>query len=91
MNIDIKNSLDRLMAACESIEHSAADDSDLKSIKNIVAGDIFEFIRGISIAGTDSRIQSFNRFYLGGNYTGNESSAEFDTVPRSLELLLIPC
>ena len=88
MNIDIKNSLDRLMAACESIEHSAADDSDLKSIKNIVAGDIFEFIRGISIAGTDSRIQSFNRFYLGGNYTGNESSAEFDTVPRSLELLL---
>lgn len=87
MNIDVKNSSERLMATCESIEYHASNDPNLKKIKDIVVGDIFEFIRGISNSGADARLQSFNRFYLGGNYTGNESGTAFGEIPRSLKLL----
>jgi len=75
------------MLACDKIEEGAQGDTDLKTIKKLMIGDIFEFIRGISNSGTNSRIHSFNRFYLKGQYSGSETGTSFDEVPRTLELL----
>ncbi|MCR5181549.1 MAG: AAA family ATPase [Clostridia bacterium] len=87
MDIEIKNAVDKLMIACNNIERLAQGNNELENIRELVVGDIFAFIKGISTAGVNSRIQSFNSFYLSGQYCGFETGTNLVEVPKSLELL----
>lgn len=64
MDIDVKNSLDKLLLACDSIQANAPQSSDFNDIKAMVVQDIFAFISIISKAGAKDRIRDFKRLYL---------------------------
>lgn len=64
MDIDVKNSLDKLLLACDSIQANVPQDSDIKNIKEIVIQDIIVFISSISKSGAKDRIRDFKRIYI---------------------------
>lgn len=64
MDIDVKNSLDKLLLACDSIQANAPNNAEIKAI---VIQDIIAFIRIISKAGAKDRIRDFKRLYIRDN------------------------
>ena len=75
MEIDVKNALNKLLAACDAIDAEKGDDS--RKIKNDVITDILSFIRTISNAGATERIELFKTIYLDGDY---ESESDLDNT-----------
>jgi len=85
MNIDVKNSLDRLYLTCNHMQ-SIMPNNRHKSIWTMVLEDIFEFINTISIAGSDERIALFCEVYLNEQCPAHRSSSLRQEVPESLVL-----
>lgn len=85
MNIDVKNSLDRLYLTCNHMQ-SIMSDNRHKNIWTMVVEDIYEFIKAISIAGSDERIALFCEVYLNEQCPANTSCSLRQEVPKTLEL-----
>ncbi len=74
MEVDVKNALNKLLAACDAIDAENRDNS--RRIKNAVVADIFSFIHIISNTGAAERIQLFDTMYLNGEYEYYIKSAD---------------
>ncbi len=85
MNIDVKNSLDRLYLTCNHLQ-SIMPNNRHKSIWTMVLEDIFEFIKTISISGSDERIALFCEMYLNEQCPAHTSSGLKQEVPETLVL-----
>ncbi len=85
MNIDVKNSLDRLYLTCNHMQ-SIMPNNRHKSIWTMVLEDIFEFINTISIAGSDERIALFCEVYLNEQCPAHTSSGLKQELPETLVL-----
>ena len=84
MEIDVKNALNKLLAACDAID--AENGGGSSKIKKAVISDIFAFIRVISTAGATERIQLFNAMYLDDDYEDiNDSTDAVTSVPSSFK------
>jgi SpoVK/Ycf46/Vps4 family AAA+-type ATPase len=83
MNIDVKNSLDRLRLTCNHMQ-SIMSDSRHKNIWTIVLEDIYGFIKAISIAGSDERIALFCEVYLNEQCPTRTSCSLMQEVPEAL-------
>ena len=81
MDIDVKNALDKLLI---SSNITVKDD---RSVKDILARDIYSFISDISTRDGDSNFNYFSKLYLGGEYKAEDFSNTVTTdIPESLEL-----
>lgn len=86
MEIDVKNALNKLLAACDAIDAENSDSSQM--IKKDVVADIISFIRVISKAGGEERVQLFKTMYLDGDYEDPCDSADaVSAVPSSFDKL----
>lgn len=65
MNIDVKDALDNVITACNSL-YNKIEDGNL--LEKMLAQDIFNFIRNISNDNGKSKYEYFNKIYLHGNY-----------------------
>lgn len=77
MNVDVKNSWDKLFTASECIQSLLSAKGQKKNISEMVVNDTIEFIRIISTAGADKRVDSFKKIYLDEEYkdlVGNRTS-----------------
>ena len=82
MNVDLKNTLNKLLAVCDAIDAGKSDKT--KSVADDTVRDIFSFIRFISNAGEEERVQLFNTMYLDGAYeVPGEPADEELSVPSS--------
>ncbi|MBS6520660.1 MAG: AAA family ATPase [Clostridiales bacterium] len=85
MDIDVKNSLDRLLAGSELIENELKRKNKEIQFKRDVIKDIYTFIDLISISGVEDRIEYFNKVYLKGAYEIHVvSSDENKKLPETL-------
>ena len=80
MDVDVKNSLEKLLMVCDSIQEFAPKYND---IRDTVINDILYFIKTISESGSDERIKSFSRFYLDSSSYANTVNSS-DEIPESL-------
>lgn len=86
MNVDLKNTLNKLLAVCDAIDAGKSDKT--KSVADDTVRDIFSFIRFISNAGEEERVQLFNTMYLDGAYeVPGEPAEEELSVPSSFQEL----
>lgn len=69
MDFDIKNLLDKLFVAVDSVEHAGTKTGKDQRVKDLIAADIFEFIFMISILGAEERCGFFNNAYFSGKYS----------------------
>lgn len=84
MNIDIKNAVNNLLMACDSIKKHSSGDVSIKSIDELVIVDILTFIEYISKDESKDRISFFKLMYLDAKYSpllpracNNELSVSF--------------
>lgn len=87
MDVDVKNSLDRLLLACEHIQSALPKDAEAKALKSLVVEDIFAFISAISVASEKARKAFFNEIYLNGKYTEKTAASSSDFSSKSLPVL----
>ena len=86
MEIDVKNALNKLLAACDAIDAEINDGSQM--IKKDVVADIISFIRVISKADAAERVQLFKTMYLDGDYEDTCDSTDVGSaVPSSFDKL----
>ena len=86
MNVDLKNTLNKLLAVCDAIDAGKSDKT--KSVADDAVRDIFSFIRFISRKGAAERIELFNTMYLNGAYEDPGEPAEKElSVPSSFDEL----
>ena len=86
MEIDVKNALNKLLAACDAIDAEINDGSQM--IKKDVVADIISFIRAISKADAAERVQLFKTMYLDGDYEDTCDSTDVGSaVPSSFDKL----
>lgn len=84
MEIDVRNALNRLLAACDAIDAENTDSS--RKVKDAVVADIFSFIRAISNSGSEERIELFKTMYLDGDYEKADASTTVGSaVPSSFD------
>ena len=83
MDIDVKNSLDKLLLICGNVTAN-----DGRSIRSILIKDIYAFISNISDNNGDERFNYFSKIYLAGEFKAEDfSDAQIDDMPESLEIL----
>ena len=80
MNVDVKNSIDRLLIACKAVQGTAGAQNDIT--KRIIR-DILAFIKHISIAGSEDRINLFKESYLDAVYRDLEPNDDSSALPQS--------
>ena len=68
LNIDIKNAVNNLLIACNSIKKHSSGDVSIKSIDELVIVDILTFIDYISKDESKDRISFFKLMYLDTKY-----------------------
>ena len=85
MEIDVKNSLNKLFAACDAIDAEAGENA--QKIKTAVVADILAFIRSISSKGAEERVQLFKTMYLDGDCEEVDNSDNGSEVPPSFDEL----
>lgn len=85
MDLELKQSLDRLLLACDSIQSLMMDNELLRNLKETVIQSVFNFIRAISHEGEDDRVHYFNTVYLEGYYNEKPTSENCDYI-KLLEL-----
>lgn len=82
MDIDVKNSLDKLLLICGN-----ATANDGRSIRSILIKDIYAFISNISDNDGDERFNYFSKLYLGGEFKAYDfAAAQINDIPESLEI-----
>ena len=83
MNIDVKNSLDKLLLACDSIQANAMQNTEINNIKETVIQDIIAFISSISKSGAKDRIRDFKKMYIKDDFDIIEDY-QAEEPPKSL-------
>ena len=87
MNIDIKNAVNNLLIACNSIKKHSSGDVSIKSIDELVIVDILTFIDYISKDESKDRISFFKLMYLDTKYNPLLPKACNDELPESFKIL----
>ena len=83
MDIDVKNTLDKLLLISNGIKSK-----DGSPFKAILAKDVYAFICGISSNNAKERFNYFSKVYLGGEYTADDFGAiKNGDVSESLKLI----
>lgn len=78
MDITVKNAYDKLVTGCDSVSRLCSGNSG-KSIRELLAEGIYDFICYISASGSEARYDFFNKIYSNGRYpiTERKCSDEF--------------
>ena len=88
MNLDIKNLLDKLFVAVDSVENGIAKIGKAQSAKKLIVADIFSFIHMISKSEAEERCGYFNNAYLGGKYNIlHAANVDNGEIPYTLRVL----
>jgi len=87
MNIDIKNAVNNLLMACDSIKKHSSGDVSIKSIDELVIVDILTFIDYISKDESKDRISFFKLMYLDAKYSPLLPRACNNELPVSFKIL----
>lgn len=87
MNIDIKNAVNNLLIACDSIKKHSSGDISIKSIDELVIVDILTFIDYISKDESKDRISFFKLMYLDTKYNLLLPKAYNNELPESIKIL----
>lgn len=87
MNIDIKNAVNNLLMACDSIKKHSSGDVSIKSIDELVIVDILTFIEYISKDESKDRISFFKLMYLDAKYNPLLPKACNNELPVSFKIL----
>ena len=87
MNIDIKNAVNNLLMACDSIKKHSSGDVSIKSIDELVIVDILTFIEYISKDESKDRISFFKLMYLDAKYSPLLPRAWNNELPVSFKIL----
>ena len=87
MNIDIKNAVNNLLIACDSIKKHSSGDVSIKSIDELVIVDILTFIDYISKDESKDRISFFKLMYLDTKYSPLLPRACNNELPVSFKIL----
>lgn len=87
MNIDIKNAVNNLLMACDSIKKHSSGDVSIKSIDELVIVDILTFIEYISKDESKDRISFFKLMYLDAKYSPLFPRACNNELPVSFKIL----
>ena len=87
MNIDIKNAVNNLLIACDSIKKHSSGDVSIKSIDELVIVDILTFIDYISKDESKDRISFFKLMYLDTKYNLLLPKAFNNELPESIKIL----
>lgn len=87
MNIDIKNAVNNLLMACDSIKKHSSGDVSIKSIDELVIVDILTFIEYISKDESKDRISFFKLMYLDAKYSPLLPRACNNELPVSFKIL----
>ena len=87
MNIDIKNAVNNLLIACDSIKKHSSGDVSIKSIDELVIVDILTFIEYISKDESKDRISFFKLMYLDAKYSPLLPRACNNELPVSFKIL----
>lgn len=87
MNIDIKNAVNNLLMACDSIKKDSSGDVSIKSIDELVIVDILTFIEYISKDESKDRISFFKLMYLDAKYSPLLPRACNNELPVSFKIL----
>lgn len=87
MNIDIKNAVNNLLIACDSIKKHSSGDVSIKSIDELVIVDILTFIDYISKDESKDRISFFKSMYLDTKYNLLLPKACNNELPESFKIL----
>lgn len=82
MNIDVKNSFEKVMAVCEVASNKTGVTLDLKKL---FAEDIFNFICFISNSNADNQYEYFNKIYFKGIFPLSVLDTTTDSVPDLLK------
>lgn len=83
MNVEVKNSIDRLISACRQID--SAHRTTEKPVTDIVVDDIRSFISIISTANSEERLSYFNEVYLGNS--DDNTVVDRESFPAALSVL----
>lgn len=82
MDIDVKNSLDKLLLICGN-----AKTKDGRYVRDVLIKDIYAFISNISDEGGAERFDYFSKLYLGGEFRAEDFlGAQISDIPESLKL-----
>lgn len=88
MNFDIKNLLDKLFVAVDSVEQGIAKTGKAQSVKNLIVADVFGFINMISKSEAEERCGYFNNAYLDGKYNIlHVANVDNGEIPYTLRVL----
>lgn len=87
MNIDIKNAVNNLLIACDSIKKHSSGDVCIQSIDELVIVDILTFIDYISKDESKDRISFFKLMYLDTKYNLLLPKACNNELPESFKIL----
>lgn len=87
MDIDIKNAVNNLLIACDSIKKHSSGDVYIKSIDELVIVDILTFIDYISKDESKDRISFFKLMYLDTKYNLLFPKACNNELPESFKIL----
>lgn len=87
MDIDIKNAVNNLLIACDSIKKHSSGDVYIKSIDELVIVDILTFIDYISKDESKDRISFFKLMYLDTKYNLLLPKACNNELPESFKIL----
>lgn len=87
MNIDIKNAVNNLLIACDSIKKHSSGDVCIQSIDELVIVDILTFIDYISKDESKDRISFFKLMYLDTKYNLLLPKAYNNELPESIKIL----
>ena len=87
MNIDIKNAVNNLLMACDSIKKHSSGDVSIKCIDELVIVDILTFIEYISKDESKDRISFFKLMYLDAKYSPLLPRACNNELPVSFKIL----
>lgn len=80
MNIDVKNSIDRLLMSCQQID--LANSASMRTITDLVISDLKAFIGIISKSNAEDRLAYFGEMYFSSTLTSTKADA--DSFPLAL-------
>lgn len=83
MNIDVKNSFDKVLILLDTVSNKTNTSTDLKKH---FAEDIYNFICNISNDNAENRYQFFNKVYFKGDYPLSFLKRNQDNIPFILKL-----
>ena len=83
MDIDVKNSLDKVLTICDASEKSGKS-----SLLRIFAGDVYGFISSVSADHCKERYELFNTIYLNGTFPADRlPESESNDIPEILKIM----